>query len=255
MIKRFRNIKSCYLLGRQYYADPYHNKVRNINIEQQSKAITRSIVINHLISLFDRATTYLEIGVRNPADNFDKIQADTKYSVDPGVEYKENPVDFKLTSDDFFSQLRENKILSHEIQFDLIFIDGLHLAEQVDRDIKNSLEFIKDDGFIVLHDCCPPSEWHARESYEYMKSPALGSWNGTTWKAFLKYRFDDSLFSCCVNTDWGIGIISKKNPIGKSIKPTNPFFEYKLLDQNRKEYLNLIEFGEFEKLTSQFQFK
>mgnify|MGYP003381534756 CR=1 FL=1 len=33
-----------------------------------------------------------------------------KYSVDPGVEFKENPVDFKMTSDDFFQKITNGTI-------------------------------------------------------------------------------------------------------------------------------------------------
>ena len=62
--------------------------------------------------------------------------------------------------------------LSRDVKFDLIFIDGLHLANQVQKDIENSLKFIKDEGFIVLHDCNPPSEYHQREDYSYVNSPA-----------------------------------------------------------------------------------
>jgi len=118
----------------------------------------------------------------------------------------------------------------------------LHLATQVDRDIQNAVKYIKDDGFIVLHDCNPPTEWHARESFDFIYTPAKRSWNGTTWKAFLKWRFNPSLFSCCVDTDWGIGILSKTNPIGKAAEPTNPFFEYSELDANRELLLGLIDF-------------
>ena len=59
--------------------------------------------------------------------NFNKIKATKKYSVDPGIEFKENPVDFKMTSD-VFLKLSTNQVLSNDIEFDVIFIDGLHLA-------------------------------------------------------------------------------------------------------------------------------
>ena len=139
----------------------------------------------------------------------------------------------------------EGEILSPNILFDVIFIDGLHLADQVERDIDNALKFIKEDGFIILHDVNPPTEWHARESYIFNYSPAGGSWNGTTWKSFLNKRFNKNLKSCCIDTDWGIGILSKNHNIGHSIERQNYFFEYKELDKNRKKYLNLISFDEF----------
>ena len=76
--------------------------------------------------------------------------------------------------------------MDKNIKFNVIFIDGLHVAEQVERDIKNALKYIKDDGFIVLHDCNPPTEFHASETYDFHLSPSQGYWNGTTWKAFYK---------------------------------------------------------------------
>jgi hypothetical protein len=39
-----------------------------------------------------------------------------------------------------------------------------------------------------------------------------------------------------------VGILSKHYQIGRNTESTNPFFEYSLLDKNRKEYLNLVDF-------------
>jgi len=244
----FKKLKTYNKHGRRVVNDPLHKNTLELTKSELKKTPRRTEVINFLLTLFNRETCYLEIGVRNPADNYNHINAGKKYSVDPGVEFKERSIDFKMTSDSFFEKLNKNEILSKDIQFDVIFIDGLHLAEQVELDIKNSLDFIKDDGFIVLHDCNPPTEWHARENYEYKNSPASGYWNGTTWKAFLKSRFNPKLYSCCIDTDWGVGILSKKHPIGNSIENTNTFFEFKVFDKNRKESLNLINFDELKKI-------
>ena len=237
-----------YIKGKEILNDIEYVKVQKITKKEQSKNPSRTEIINFLLLQSKNITNYLEIGVRNPDDNFNLINADKKYSVDPGVEFKSNPVDFKMTSDVFFKKLSNNEILNNEIKFDVIFIDGLHLAEQVDKDIINALKFIKDDGFIVLHDCNPPSEWHARENYQYIHTPAYEFWNGTTWKAFLKWRFNSTVNSCCVNSDWGVGVISKNHEIGKSIEPVNLFFEFKILDENREQYLNLINFNFFKSL-------
>ena len=225
--------------------DPDFLKGRELSIFEESKKYKRTEVINKILSKKSNDTVYLEIGVRNPEDNFYSVKSSIKYSVDPGLEVKTNKADFKLTSDEFFKQLRAGKILSKDCRFDVIFIDGLHLAEQVDRDIDNALNFLKDDGFVVLHDCNPPTEWHARETYSFYSSPADGAWNGTVWKAFLKRRFEKSLYSCCIDTDWGVGIISKNINIGSPTNKVNPFFEYREFDKYRKDYLNLISFEEF----------
>lgn len=150
-----------------------------------------------------------------------------------------------MTSDDFFKQIKNGSILSEDIKFDVIFIDGLHLAEQVERDIKNSLNHIKNDGFIVLHDCNPPTEFHSRESFSYYMSPAKYYWNGTTWKAFFKFRQDSDFFSCCINSDWGIGVITKNIDLGNPTIIKNPYYEYYILNENRIDSLNLIDFEVF----------
>ena len=52
-----------------------------------------------------------------------------------------------MTSDEFF---KNNKLF-----FDLIFLDGLHiLHEQTMKDIDNSLNYLKKNGLIVIHDLC-----------------------------------------------------------------------------------------------------
>ncbi|MFC6098047.1 class I SAM-dependent methyltransferase [Flavobacterium qiangtangense] len=214
-----------------------------------NKQPLRSDVINFLLSKRNFSeTTYLEIGVRDPKDNFNKIKAAVKYSVDPGIEFKKNPVSFPFTSDSFFEKLSKNEILDENIKFDIIFVDGLHLAEQVEKDIQNSLKFIKDDGFVVLHDCNPPTEYNAREDYYSRIHKIMGYWNGTTWKAFFKYRKEKSLHSCCVDTDWGIGILSKGSAIGTPAITDNPFYEYNVLDATRKDSLNLVSFEDFKEM-------
>lgn len=221
----------------------FHKEGIQQNQKEGTKVISRTDIINHLLGERENPY-YLEIGVRNPEDNFNHIESKNKYSVDPGVEFGSNPVDFKMTSDIFFERIKSKEILK-DVRFDVIFIDGLHLAEQVERDINNSLNLIKEDGFIVMHDCNPPSEWHARETYEYKLSPAKGCWNGTTWKAFVRARAKKDIFSCCIDTDWGVGIISKKIKLGIPTNIENPFWEFDIFERNRTAMLNLVSFEEF----------
>lgn len=233
-------------LADKYLADSYHANCAELSKKEFSKTPFRYDIINFLIDTLRRDTTYLEIGVRVPAQNFDKINATKKYSVDPGVERVHNPVDFPVTSDEFFRKIDHGEILSKDLKFDVIFIDGLHLAEQVERDIDNALRYLKEDGFIVMHDCNPPTEFHARETFEYTLGPSGGQWNGTTWKAFFKARKRTDIFSCCIDTDWGVGIISQKINFGDPSPVTNNYFEYKILEKERKKSLNLVSFEEFE---------
>lgn len=239
---------NIYRVGKRIYKDEYFNETAELSNQENLKRPRRTDIINHLI-LFTKGKTYLEIGVRNPKKNFDKIKCENKFSVDPGIEYEENPVDFKMTSDDFFKSLRAGELnLKNDIKFDVIFIDGLHISDQVERDILNCLDFIAEDGFIILHDCNPPSEFHQREQYAFQNSPARTFWNGTTWKAFYKYRHRPDLFSICFDCDWGVGVISKASKHGFNTINTeieNEFYEYAVLDKNRKDHLNLYSFNKW----------
>ena len=85
-----------------------------------------------------------------------------------------------MTSDEFFKQ--------NEKRFDLIFIDGLHEANQVFRDVKNSLNYLNENGVILLHDCNPSIEEHQTfpQSLDHNKRH-LNIWLGDTWKTVTRY--------------------------------------------------------------------
>ena len=197
-------------------------------------------LINQLIKdkSFDR---YLEIGVCHPEMCFNKINCKHKDSVDPGYENELNPVKYKLTSDEFFNQLPK----THP-KYDVIFIDGLHLSWQVKKDIENSLKYLNDDGYIVLHDCNPPTLLHARENY--VIDDKLSEWNGTVWKALYWVRtHKKDLYSCVLDTDWGLGIIRKNKNNNTNLIPfNNPFYEYGEMIKDRKNSLGLIDINELD---------
>jgi len=238
-------------MGKKVFNDEYFKKTAELTSLENSKLLRRTHIINYLISLIE-AQQYLEIGVRDPNKNFNNIKCKHKFSVDPGIEFKDNPVDFKFTSDVFFEKLKRNDLkIKSDIKFDVVFIDGLHISDQVEKDITNSFEFLNENGFIVLHDCNPPSEFHQREQYDFVNSPARTFWNGTTWKAFYKFRHLTGLYSICFDTDWGVGVISKKKyPFFDTIKDPiqNEFYEYSLLNEFRDQHLNLRSFEQWTEL-------
>ena len=246
MIKKIKELRNNIYIGKLYKTNEKYISVNELDIYETSKRPYRFDIINNILSYINKEeSNYLEIGVRNPNDNFNKIIAKNKYSVDPGVEFENNTVDFKVTSDEFFAGLENNTYLNKEIKFDVIFIDGLHLASQVKKDIENSLNYLSPNGFIVLHDCNPPSEYHAREDYYDDLTPAKKNWNGTTWKAFVEFRKREDFSSFCIDTDWGIGIITKSIDFGKSNIIENEFYDYYILNENRKDSLNLISYEDF----------
>ena len=154
---------------------------------------SRSNLINYLIGLYGY-NSYLEIGVDVGA-NFEQVICDYKVGVDPAKKYEK--LTYNITSDEFFSM--------NTRKFDIVFIDGLHISEQVIKDIQNSLEILNPKGTIIMHDCLPNSE--AAQSRE-----RLGDhWNGDVWKAFAHYRKNPDLTMFTVNTDQGLGFIKKGN--------------------------------------------
>lgn len=248
--ERFKVLKYQFNFAKRVIKDKTFYRIYKISKSEGKKRGSRTEIISFLLDLID-GNNYLEIGVRNPDDNFNRITCSNKFTVDPGVEFKKNPVDYKMTSDEFFKGMHtRNSDFPIDIKFDVIFIDGLHLADQAEKDVLNSLSFIKDSGFIVLHDCNPPTEFHARESFGFMNSPARGFWNGTTWKTFYKFRHNKDLFSICFDTDWGVGVISKTKYPGfnnLALPLENPYFEFNSHLNNKNRYLNLQNFENWKK--------
>jgi hypothetical protein len=204
----------------------------------------RISILNHLILKYN-FKTYLEIGVRNTFECFDLINCESKDSVDPGFETYINNVKYKLTSDEFFKQLDFGNLdKDSNYKWDVIFIDGLHLSYQVDRDITNSLNHLSENGIIVVHDCNPPTLHHAREDYSNYDTPAMGLWNGTVWKTFYKLRCNSpNLDMCVIDCDWGVGLIKRGSQ--KLCSDKNEYYEFSIFDKNRKSSLNLINTERF----------
>tara|TARA_B100000287_G_scaffold253138_1_gene237846 strand:- start:13224 stop:13901 length:678 start_codon:yes stop_codon:yes gene_type:complete len=219
----------------------------------------RHDIINSLISKYN-LRNYLEIGVFIPEHNFNKIIAENKEGVEPGIEvdvrnnYMDgvNPPTAKMnfvTSDDFFKSIEKSWWNEDTKKYDIIFIDGLHLEEQVDKDIENCLKHLNDGGFIVLHDCNPENEFRVRPMEEFYKDGK--PWNGTVYKSIVKLRCSrDDLDIKVVDTDEGCGIIQVKNSKlyehREKVDINN--IKYDLLENDRKNLLNLISPKEFKKI-------
>ena len=147
----------------------FRQKNGEIGIYEFAHGIMRAdriALVNHFIALRD-FNSYLEIGVRNKSDMYDKILTSHKASVDPDPNAK---AEFQMISDEYFTNYDET--------FDIIFIDGLHEGEQVKRDISNSLKILNPGGVTLLHDLNPPTSFHAREKYEV--NGRFSAWNGTS---------------------------------------------------------------------------
>jgi hypothetical protein len=178
-----------------------------------------SELINYLIEKF-ALTSYLEIGTFNRSHNFDLVNAYQKTCVDPDPNAA---ADHMCTSDHFFEVINKAHMCDGgDRKFSLIFIDGLHHADQVKKDFENALECLHSNGFIVLHDCNPHSEriTHVpRDSRE---------WCGDVYKFACKLGEYSGIDYVTCDFDYGCAVVwrdSSKvgNPVGQEI--TWEFFQ------------------------------
>jgi SAM-dependent methyltransferase len=186
--------------------------------------MNRTDIIQLLIDKIN-AKSYLEIGVSG-GENFQEIKCEKKVGVDPEPT---SPATIFLPSDDFFKQNEET--------FDVIFVDGLHHADQVYRDITNSLKVLNEGGYIICHDMNPEKEEHQIIPFQG------GTWNGDCWKAFVQLRQEQNdLEMYTINTDYGCGVIKRGR---QDLLETNVELNFQNFNKNRREWLNLIEVTDF----------
>jgi hypothetical protein len=173
---------------------------------------------------------YLEIGC-DKDQIFSNILIDFKIGVDPI-----QGGNVRKTSDDFFKNNLD--------KFDIIFIDGLHEYEQVNKDINNSLKALNDGGIILLHDCMPKSYFHQAVPRSRM------SWNGDVWKNIVEARANPEIDTYTCFADEGIGIIFNRLNRNKLIINKKNFKKLKFRDfyYNYREYLNIISAEEINKI-------
>ncbi len=189
--------------------------------------IRRSAILNTLVDKYGYQS-YLEIGQGNREQNLDWIQCRIRVGVDPAPEVN---AAFQMSSDEFFA--------TNNDRFDLVFIDGLHHADQVERDIQNALDILNDKGSIVVHDCNPTEE----EMQVHPPSGNIKAWTGDVWKAWARLRATrPDLTMWVVDTDVGCGVIRKGSQ--KTIEIPDPL-TYAQLDTNRAEWLNLVSVQDF----------
>jgi hypothetical protein len=195
-------------------------------------------LMNYLIEKY-KLVNYLEIGV-NDGLCIRQIIAEHKDGVDPypgsevGGAYVPE-INYPIPSDEFFKLIK-----GHDIKYDMIFIDGLHHSEQVDKDIENSLNHITDDGFIILHDCNPLV-------YEMQIVPRItGLWNGDVWKSITKLRCSNpNLEVSVIDADWGVGVVKKGKQDLYDKATLDVCLTWEYFDQHRNELNNLITVNDF----------
>lgn len=225
-MENLNNIKL--FLNRIYYFLFIERFNKKLSIEFP-KNIFRWDLIQHIIDKYSYEN-YLEIGC-DKDQSFSKIKVKNKIGVDPisGGTIRD-------TSDNFFKYNKQ--------KFDIIFIDGLHHYEQVSRDIKNSLNLLNKDGFILIHDCLPRSIAHqATPRYR-------GSWNGDVWKSIVEMRTLSHIDTYTCQIDFGVGVIRNRNNSDILKVDIKDFSKLKFRDYyyNYKKFMRIINYDNLLKI-------
>ena len=161
----------------------------DLSLQRPETRMPRHEVVQGLLALFE-APRYLEIGVSR-GGTFHAVRAAEKVAVDPRFRFdvaeaeRANPAAryHQVTSDRYFGE-----IVDPDERFDLVYLDGLHTAEQTLRDLLNALSYLKPDGIVVIDDVKPVTALAAipdRATFarvrEYLGSPAK-AWMGDVYK-------------------------------------------------------------------------
>ena len=188
--------------------------------------------ISKIIERKKNYRSYLEIGCRSNA-TFKAVSLPDKTGVDP-----ETGGTHRMTSDTFFEKY-------FDLKFDLIFVDGLHEKEQVQRDILNSLASLNKGGVILIHDCLPrtPQNQYSVEEFRdaFNAEPPDGkAWNGDVWKGIVKLRTREWPDICVLNEDWGMGIAMDRSNSQRVLKDVSNL-DWRTFCTRKEELLRIVD--------------
>lgn len=185
-------------------------------------------IINRIIQEVG-ATSYLEIGFAD-GFNFNKIECESKTGTDINFceetqrEYFSHNMNGQ-SSDNFFNSVDQN--------FDVVFIDGLHHADQVRKDIINALKC--NTKAIILHDTIP----NTKIMQEVPRNTR--QWTGDCWRAVVGFTqsYPDVKLET-YRSDFGLTVIY---PEGKKVRKHFEDLEmtYEEFKENEIELLNIVD--------------
>ena len=140
-----------------------------------------SLVINEISHCLGLAKNYLEVGVEY-GYTFEAVVAKHKTAVDPKMRFRKWPPYSGITiqemnSDSFFGTLSKN------MDFDLVFLDGLHTSSQTWKDLVNVSKHLHTKSIVVIDDTVPNDEFSVELSSQlaYQKRELAGIGNDYRW--------------------------------------------------------------------------
>ena len=178
-------------------------------------------LLNWLVDKY-KLNSYLEVGVQSVYQNFSKIKVPSihKVGVDPDPNVKYWCVK-NTTSDQYFADYSDT--------FDLIFLDGDHTKEQIERDFNNAMKCLNTGGVVVIHDSLPENERGTIVPRETRQ------WWGSVYKFVMKLDSIPNIKHYTVNMDNGCTVVYKSSRpamptpfTGKSNRPSwQDYLDYK----------------------------
>ena len=118
-----------------------------------------SALINEIVRDKKHFLNYLEIGSQF-GYTLEAVRIPNKIGIDPNPMHslKVMPLGVKslvFTSDQYFATI------SDSVVFNFVYIDGLHIFQQVYRDFINSINHLSEDGIILIDDVIPVDSYSA----------------------------------------------------------------------------------------------
>lgn len=188
--------------------------------------MNRTNLINYIIKK-QGYKSYLEIGV-GLGRNFHRVKCQEKVSVDP--DEKANAT-YPVSSYVFFDRC--------VYSWDIIFIDGLHHAQQARQDIINSWKFLNEKGCLVIHDTNPD-----REEITHVPRDSK-VWCGDVYKTI--FQIDSPKFT--LRDDHGVTVIRKD----WGLKFSDKTVEWEGFDMFRETILKLVTWEEAIKIIDKWE--
>jgi hypothetical protein len=184
-------------------------------------------IINFFCNKFNYKS-YLELGLRNADDTFNRVLCEHKQSVDINPACRPT---FCMSTDDYFSQLSE------DVKFDIIFIDAYHERSFVERDFNNSMKHLANNGTIIMDDINPTHEF------------LLGQeWCGTAWEYFYELGKRTDLQIGTVIPSF-TGFVRRGKQVPHQLTALVPTFDF--LETNRTAITRPVNFEDLDTVINQ----
>ena len=148
-----------------------------------------------------------------------------------------------------------DNLLLGDRAYDVVFVDPWHTFECSMRDLQAGLSVLREDGVMIVHDCCPANKELASPR------PVHGPWCGVTYCALVELVLSrPDLTYYTVDTDHGCGVIRKRRSDGTPTPrqgPAGKLAEHWRIERSRnadmfefffthkRELLNLISVEDF----------